>query len=571
MQSPSHRNLFNRDCDLVFYQFRNRPKDEPLTAQAAVKAIQRSVDVLADNGINTLLVNPNTNVVWYPSKTVPTALTGYRRGDASFTRGSAIACGVPADQIDAAAKEIARFLDTFLDVQEAGVDWLAEVAKACHKRSVSPWLSVRMNDMHATVHPDPRTHADAYENGPLFKNQANRLRGTRLNPADGTFTYFMGINYERREVRDYMFAMIRDMVENYDFEGLELDWLRNPLCCEPNASQKTIDMMTGWIAEIRALTKQTGRTYPVGLRIPGDLGKLRAIGLDVRALAKAGLIDFISPSNFWQTSWDMPHDRLRAELGPTVAIYGVVEGVANWLSCYAPTTVGKTKPPGNHVEATVRFMATSPELLRGNAAGKLALGADGISHYNFFIAESGWCLDFGMRTDYANLRDLDNLEALRDKPKHYTLSTPPSDPRSPPFWEQTEQLPAWIEPEMRRGFTIPMCAEPSDAQLELLIQVVVERPAPNHESRITNHDLGVSFNGSWPNFEAQPTAELLFPASIYTHHIASHQAFNYRFPVSTIREGWNEVVVYNESHQRASLHERLANAVNVVSVELAVK
>jgi hypothetical protein len=333
------------------------------------------VDVLADNGVDTLLINPNTQVVWYPSRTVPTALTGYRRGDVNFTRGSAIASGVPADQVDAAAKEIPKFLDTFLDVQQTGVDWLAEVAKACRKRNISPWLSVRMNDMHATVHPDPRTHADAYENGPLFKNPANRLSGARLYPADGTFACFMGINYERREVRDHMSAMIRDMVENYDYEGLELDWLRNPLCCEPNASQKTTDIITNWIAEIRALTKRKNRAYQFGLRIPGDLGKMRAIGLDVRALAKAGLIDFISPSNFWQSSWDMPHDRLRAQLGPNVTTYGVIEGVANWLSCFAPSAVGKTKPPGNHVEATVRFMATSPQLLRGNAAGKLALGA----------------------------------------------------------------------------------------------------------------------------------------------------------------------------------------------------
>lgn len=565
---PTHRNLFNRDCDLVFYQFRNRPEGEPLTAEAAIASIQRSVDVLADNGIDTLVVNPNTNVVWYPSKNVPTSITGYRRGDTSYTRGSAIACGVPADQVDAAAEETCKFLNTFLDVQETGIDWLAEVANACRRRGIVPWLSVRMNDMHATVDPDPDKHAEGYENGPLFKNRANRLRGTHLNPADGTFTYYMGLNYERLEVRDYMFAMIRDMVENYDYEGLELDWLRNPLCCDPNASQQTIDTITAWITDIRALTeakaRETGKPYPFGLRTPGDLGKLRAIGLDVRAMAHAGLIDFISPSNFWQTSWDMPHDRLRAELGREVAIYGVVECVPNWLSCYAPSAVGKTKPPGNHVEATVRWVPTSPPLLRGNAAGKLALGADGISHFNFFCAESGWCLDFGMRTDYADLRGLDDLEALRGQPKHYALSTPPSDLRSPPFWEQTEQLPAWIEPEQRRGFMLAMCAEPADSNLELTIQIVVEK-------REVLAPLGVSFNGSWPSFDAQPTDELLIPASIYTHHIAAHQALNYQFPVSAIREGWNEVVVYNENHQRASLQERLDGAVNVVSVELAVK
>ena len=100
-----------------------------------------------------------------------------------------------------------------------------------------------------------------------------------------------------------------------------------------------------------------------------------------------------------------------------------------------------------------------------------------------------------------------------------------------------------------------MCKEAAGSDQQLLIQIVTEK----RDKRPT---LGVSFNGSWPSFEAQPTDELLVPASIYTHHVAAHEAFNYRFPLSEICDGWNEVVVYNESHD---------GAVNVVSVELAVK
>src|SRR5919205_934937 len=65
-------------------------------------------------------------------------------------------------------------------------------------------------------------------------------------------------------------------------------------------------------APVRELTqkraKQTGKPYPLGLRLPCRLGLLKAIGLDVKAMADAGLIDFVSFSNFWQTSWDEPLD-----------------------------------------------------------------------------------------------------------------------------------------------------------------------------------------------------------------------------------------------------------------------
>lgn len=75
---------------------------------------------------------------------------------------------------------------------------------------------------------------------------------------------------------------------------------------EPNASQETIDAIMAWIVDIRDLAQQraiqTDRAYPFGLRIPAALGALRSIGLDVQATVNAGLVDFISPSNFMQTA-----------------------------------------------------------------------------------------------------------------------------------------------------------------------------------------------------------------------------------------------------------------------------
>ena len=53
--------------------------------------------------------------------------------------------------------------------------------------------------------------------------------------------------------------------------------------------------ITAWIAAIRDLTqkkaRQTGRAYPLGLRIPAALGALRSMGLDVRAIVDAGIVD----------------------------------------------------------------------------------------------------------------------------------------------------------------------------------------------------------------------------------------------------------------------------------------
>jgi len=45
----------------------------------SAKAIHRYVDVLADNGVDTFVINANASRAWYPSKTIPSILDGYPR------------------------------------------------------------------------------------------------------------------------------------------------------------------------------------------------------------------------------------------------------------------------------------------------------------------------------------------------------------------------------------------------------------------------------------------------------------------------------------------------------------
>jgi len=496
-------------------------------------------------------------VPWYPSKAVRSILDGYKRGDREFFRGHYPPTNdtdFPPEKLKRLLDEQVPFLNRYLDLVEDGVDWLAEIAAACRRRSVSPWLSVRMNDMHGA-----NSWENSYMNCDLQKDPRYRLSGREINPKDGVSRMYQSLSYEHKEVRDYMLLIIRELVEDYDYEGIELDWLRCPFCCEAPAPQDKVDMMTDWFREIRALTRKQarriGKPYPLGVRIPPRLGLLRSVGIDVRSLARDGVIDFVSPSNFWQTGWDIPLDTLREELGDGVTLYGVVEAAPNWL--YARSA--ETGASG------YRLLTTSAPLLRGNAAGKLVLGAEGIEQFNFFCADEVGIHPSARKSqaNYRALRDLHDLEALRGQPKHYALSSRLGHFMFPLF-EHSEQVPAILEPDWKQAFRLPMCAEPQGSGLELTVQVVVEK-------KDGLPDLGVSVNGSWPNFAARPTDELLFPTGAYTHHMPEHRAFNYAVDVAAIREGWNEILVLNGSHKRASQQEQQAESVRIVSIEAAVR
>lgn len=541
-----HRNLFTGDSCVYFYNPELwQPEGLPYTA----KAIHRYVDLLADSGVDTFLSNPNAQVAWYPSKKLETVIDGYRRGDRDFFRAHARATHVAPDQLDTFLDDMVRFHNLYLDLAEAGVDWLAETVKACRRRNVAPWVSVRMNDTHGVE--DVASHF----NCKVFRDPANRLSGRATDPNDPPQPHWVALNYARKPVRDFMFAHIREYLEDYGFEGVELDWLRDPHILEPGAGEEDCGIVTAWLREVRAFTEArgriTGKPVPLGLRIPSNLGYLRSRGLDVRAIVREGLVDFIGFSNFWQTSWDLPYEQLRADLGPDVAFYGVVEDAPNWI----PGRSGKLETaaaPGRapYPNLGIRYMAASAPMLRANAAGKLAMGVHGIEQFNFFCTDQPKIP--GLRGDYAALRGIHDAASLRGKPKHYCLSSPSG--RLSTLWETPEQIPVVIDPGNRREFRLTMGGEPAGGKLA--IQVVLEKMAQPPR-------LGLSFNGAWPIFGARETSQMLFPVGPYTQFTEAHTAWQFALDTSAIRPGWNSVTVVNNTRKPPA-------AVKIVSVELGV-
>ncbi|MDB6128113.1 MAG: hypothetical protein JWM35_2009, partial [Verrucomicrobia bacterium] len=154
-----HRNLFNGDSCVFFYnpelwqpedfslrmEGKKPGPDRPGVQEASArdwwtgctpvpvggpfkaKAIHRYVDKLADNGIDTFLINANASRAWYPSKVIPTILDGYRRGDRDYFRGHAVCMGAKKpEEVERFIDRIMPFMNLYQDLLDAGVDWMAE-------------------------------------------------------------------------------------------------------------------------------------------------------------------------------------------------------------------------------------------------------------------------------------------------------------------------------------------------------------------------------------------------------------------------------------------------------------
>lgn len=574
MRLTTHRNLFNGDVNAMFY---HPDMLQPEGGRYSKKAIHRYVDLLADSGVDTFINNANAQHPWFPSKRVPNVLEGYTRDDLEFFRGHAEGADLRSqEEWDHYVPSLARFLNLYLDLAEGGEDWLAEAALRCRQRGITPWVSIRMNDLHGACSPNT-----SYMNAPVYRDPANRfVSGAFPNPA---------MNYQRKPVRDFFLEMIAEIVEDYDYEGLELDWWRCPICVPEPATQQDIDMMLDFAAALRSLTRQrakeTGKSYPLGLRIPYNFDRLRCIGLDIPEMARRDLIDFVGFTNFWQTSWDVPYDTVRAQLGDGVTLYGLVDDAPNGMPAWRP----------QNGQRSFRLTSTCRPMLYGNAAGKLALGVDGIETFNYFC--SGPAMKIPLfeehftdlatvetaagvealylsgsapqpdvietRTDYAALQGIGVLDILRGKPKLYAFSSM-DFPYDMPYFETDPQVPFILEPRWRCALRVPMCAEPGDAGLEMIIQVVIN-------AKDTDPGIEVSFNGSWPQKQGKVTDELLFPAGPLTHHVPEHQAFNFPFDIADIREGWNDIIVYNPGELYIAEQARQSGTIRVVSVEIGIK
>ena len=342
---------------------------------------------------------------------------------------------------------------------------------------------------------------------------------------------------------------------------MELDFTRDPVIVKPVATAEERDVIFKWIAQIRALTrekaKQTGKPFYLGMKASFRTALLYDYGLDIDRIIDAGLLDFITLSNTYQTSWDAPIDEHKCRWGSKVAVYGYIEGAVNWLTVRANKEANR---PENQQIKRGRDMTYCGEMTLGNAAGKLVLGADGLIQYNCFVG-----FDTDSRSPSAEwaLQNLTDLEYLRGKPKGYSMESAFFYPLGTVALELPWTLPEYIWPSSSRAFRLPMCKEPVDGSLKLCVQLIFEK---KEEEPL----FGVSVNGHWPSAECEKTDRLLYSNGDYGTLLEEHVGYVFDFPVSMIKEGWNEFTVYNIFSESAERAVNEANNFRLMSLEIGV-
>lgn len=430
--------LHNEDCT-NFFAYQEFP------AGKAGETVDRYVDVLADAGVSVLMCNTNARRTNYRSKVWEAFWDGY---DPAGSDDQPFLATVPPEQ----RKKYRKWVGNMLAVHNEGVDYPARVIQRCRQRGIAPRLSVRMNDVHENDKLDHPFHSALWRRPELFRQG---------HPG----YYARALDYAHAEVREHYQALINEMLERYDLDGLELDFLREPYLFSKGQEQEGLRILTEWLRGIRTLAdaaaKRRGHAVLLGVRVPSAPDTALGLGLDAPAWAKEGLVDLVVAAPRWATlEFAMPLEKWRALLGGRVTLAGGLEVL------YRP-----------HPAAAPRVVTR--EEAAGAAVAVLSGGADVVYLFNYFQhGHPGWPLPEYQRT----LKAFSSLEELLKLPRRHAVTyrdvtLPGEDYRAP--------LPA---SGTHLSFVLPLGPAPAAGwQIETTLEV----EAPVAEKALP----GVSING----------------------------------------------------------------------------
>ncbi len=292
----------------------------------------------------------------------------------------------------------------------SGGDIVGEFVKRCRQKGVAPFISLRMNDRHYKNYADitkeqiekglkdpkgvavGKPYPPSYSTSKFYdENHQYRLNIYDVPPQGDMDTVDYLIKYRNQirtnnifnwafePVRDRKFGFIKEICENYDIDGLEMDFLRHKWLFNTKQTTKKqrVEIMTGFISRVRRLldvTAQPGKYRWLSVRIPFRTNDYEDLGIDVKQWYDAG-VDIFNLGCDFVTEQQCDLSKIHKQV-PQAPLY--LELSFN-SSRYHPAD--KSKLHGR--KSSDLFVLTKPQQFYTAAHLAYCRGAKGVSMFNF--------------------------------------------------------------------------------------------------------------------------------------------------------------------------------------------
>ena len=381
-QSPKLSGLIlNYDCtDMFFYHTPD---------QINGQVVDEQIDLFAQAGVTVLMCNTNAQRTNYNSAAFESFWSGYDPHG-------------PDDQpflFDMAPQSRANYrkmVESMLALNQQGVDYPARVIARCRHNKISPWISLRMNDIHNNDELQHPIHSSFWKN----HHDCWRVSDRRID------YYDRALDYGHESVRNRYLGLIRETLQRYDIDGLELDFMREPFLFKPGHELAGSKILNEWLAQVHEQVTQAGKkrghAIRLGVRVPANPITGQNLGLDAVLWAQNGWIDLLVATPRWATmDTRMPLQEWKKLLAPyPVTLAGGLE-IREQAYPDGPARI------------------TDPETAAGAAVSVLSSGADVVYLFNYFSTLANtipaWSTEAYVKTlgAMSSLAELDRLPQRR--------------------------------------------------------------------------------------------------------------------------------------------------------------
>ena len=468
----------NDGCDALYF-----PRNEKLTDESFLK--QRTTE----------LANSQVNAIFYCTISSGFGQFTHNTKTGEILKHSPSDFGIAPDKRNVTSELI-----------EVKTDPLQLVVDFGHAHQQEVFWSMRMNDTHDVAHTPEKPY---FLFPQLKKDHPDWLVGSHLKRTP--YGRWSSVDYARKEIRDLAFRYIEEVCQNYDVDGIELDFFRH-LCYFKSvangkkATQQELDLMTELMQRIRKMSEEEGikrgRPFLISIRVPDSVEYCKASGFDLDRWMESGLFDILITTGYFRLNkWEQ-----------SVAI-GKKHGVAVY-PCLSDT----------RVRGEARFYRRSLESLRGRAMNAWHAGADGLYIYNHFNPNSPmW-------------KELGNPETIRYKKKLYFVTVRDGNPsrflvdgdsyRTIPIL--TPSHPKAITPGSEISFNLPVADDVQSAKQN------------GHQPKVVLHLEA-------PKVKQPSQIAVRLNEHVLEKCTVAKNWLDYEVPVSTLKQGENQISIRMKS------------------------
>jgi hypothetical protein len=279
--------------------------------------------------------------------------------------------------------------------RDQGIDWVERLVAETRKRKLEVFWNHRISEV----------EINASGTGAAWDGAVHPIK--KAHPDWVVKTWWkQGLwNLAVPGVREYKVRLLRELTENYDLDGIQLDFARHIPCLPVGRQWELRAEMTEFMRMVRMMlldvAKRRGRPFLLAARVPRNLKGCRSDGFDIETWARDGLIDILTLGS---RSFDVDVEAFRRAIaGRNI----------------------KLQPCFDDHHTSDAYQYPSIELFRGVFGNWWQQGADSVATFNWSNATPELCKKIGALPGPASQRqayhEVGSPETLRFRDKAFPI------------------------------------------------------------------------------------------------------------------------------------------------------